>query len=91
MATKAERFRYEMERSGTTRRKRKKAGSPPPTQAGAHEEKPSSKSAARKPARQKGKRQKAGAPLKNKQLLLLTSPQSRHEQGARPVGSSPIR
>jgi hypothetical protein len=74
MATKAERFKAEMQRAGSQKRKRKKATKPPPPLSVA------GKVAPRKPkARKANSRQKAAAPLKAKQLLALISPHSRHD------------
>jgi hypothetical protein len=63
MATKAERYRYEAERSGKPHPKPKKAEATP----------------AAKPSRKGKARQKGAAALKGKQLLSLISPHHRHD------------
>jgi hypothetical protein len=94
MATKAERFRYEAERSGTSQRKNKKGGVSTPGSPAharkasfAYEETPASTPASRRSTRKSKNRQKAAAALKGKQLLVLISPHHRHDSGARPNGS----
>jgi hypothetical protein len=72
MATKAERFRYELERSGEHK---PPGGSKAPMSDGA--------ALADGARRRKPGRQKAAAPLKNKQLLGLLSPHNRHDHGMR--------
>jgi hypothetical protein len=86
MATKAERFKSEMQRTGTGKRKPKAAASKPSRArkaAFAYEETPPSAVASRKSTRRGKNRQKAAVPLKAKQELKLISPQSRHDQDSR--------
>jgi hypothetical protein len=90
MATKAERFRAEVERSKGPRPKKGAASKKGATRTAssrtgrkasfALEETPPPIPASRKSTRRSKNRQKAAAALKAKQLLKLISPQSRHDQ-----------
>lgn len=85
MATRAERFRAESERSGKAApaaTKRARPGSPSRGRKAAYqlEETPPSVPASRKSGRRGKNRIKAAATLKGTVELKLTSPRSRHDQ-----------
>jgi hypothetical protein len=91
MATKAERFRYEVERaSGSTAAAKKKkraaaAGMRGPSLARkatvAFEETPAKVPPSRKSTRKSKHRQKAATPLTGKTLLSKSTPHNRHDVG----------
>ena len=88
MATKAERFRYETERSKTSPAKPKKRASGPlrgqplgRKAVFAFEETPAKTPPSRKSTRKSKHRQKAATALKGKTLLAKTAPTSRHDSG----------
>jgi|SRR4051812_41593158 hypothetical protein len=99
MATKAERHRYESQRSGTSSSKKKTkaakkhgaaAHGPPRARKAttAFEETPPSVPASRKSTRRSMNRQKGATPLTSRTLLEKNSPRSRHEVG-RPTLRAP--
>ena len=97
MATKAERFRYEAQRSGAPAKKTKpakKKGATPrgsaraPKAVFALEETPKSMPASRKSTRKSKHRQKSATALTAKTLLSKNSPQTRHDIG-RPTLRAP--
>jgi hypothetical protein len=89
MATKAERFRSEVERNGTGAAKKKGAAKTGATRAPsrgrkavfAFEETPKATPRSRKSTRKSKHRQKAATTLTGKNLLTRTSPQSQHDRG----------
>jgi hypothetical protein len=91
MATKAERYRYEAQRSGSAKKKTTKGtkknaaaaqGAARPRKATtAFEETPPSVPASRKSTRRSLHRQKGATPLTSRNLLLKSSPRSRHDIG----------
>jgi hypothetical protein len=91
MATKAERFRHDVERSGAPRpktaAKKARAAVRRPSKGRKavfefEEVKPHERSS-RKSTRRSKNHQKAATPLKAKKTLVQTAPHSRHEQGRR--------
>jgi hypothetical protein len=94
MATKAERFRYEAQRSSKPSQKAKKKrpnaaltprrGTPKARKAVfAYEETPKATPPSRKSTRRSKHRQKAATALTGKRQLATTSPHSRHDSGPR--------
>jgi hypothetical protein len=87
MATKAERFRYEAQRSGAPLKKAPKKGATAhrPSRARkatvAFEETPPAVPASRKSTRRSKNRQKAATTLTGRTLLSKNSPQTRHDIG----------
>jgi hypothetical protein len=85
MATKAERFRSEVERTGATKKPKKKAVQHRPSLGRkatvAFEEVPGGATSSRKSTRRSKNRQKAATALTGRTLLVKSSPKARHDLG----------